>query len=79
MLTIVCLYCRAGSELTHITSSGWSSTVSEHPNENLQALPESASVVISNADTLDNSIKIDLEAGSQDSSGRDFLFVTIYM
>ena len=35
----------------------------------LQALPESASVVISSADTVDNSIKIDLEAVSQDSSG----------
>ena len=38
---------------------------------------ESVSLVISNADIVDNSIEIDLEAGSQDSSGRDFLFVTI--
>ena len=36
-------------------------------------------MVISNADIVDNSIEIDLEAGSQDSSGRDFLFVTIYV
>ena len=69
MLTIVeYFHCPVGSELTDIASSGWSSTVSEHPNENLQAVPQSTSVVIPNADAVENSMKIDLDTGSQDSS-----------